>query len=77
MSVTNTLLDAIKNQREEGGKKRKFKGEFIDYLKLVEKNPVIVQTAHRRLYDTLISHGSERKVAKKENLRVNLSTISS
>jgi len=60
MSVTNTLLDAIKNQREEGGKKRKFKGEFIDYLKLVEKNPVIVQTAHRRLYDTLISHGSER-----------------
>jgi len=60
MSVTNSLLKAIQKQREKGAKKEKFKGTLVDYLKLVEKDPSIVKTAHRRLYDVITGKGIEK-----------------
>ncbi len=59
MSV-NTLLDAIKEQREEGSKKKKFEGTFSDYLEKVAKDPSVVKSAHRRLYDAIIEYGVEK-----------------
>jgi len=52
------LLDLITKQRNSK-KTKKFKGKFIDYLDLVLKNPGIVKTSHKRLYDALVDHGIE------------------
>tara|TARA_R110000824_G_scaffold60853_3_gene162322 strand:+ start:2475 stop:4406 length:1932 start_codon:yes stop_codon:yes gene_type:complete len=59
MSV-NKLIDAIKEQREEGSKKKKFKGTFRDYLELVSKDPSLVKSSHKRLCDAISKIGIEK-----------------
>ena len=59
MSV-NKLLNAIKKQREDGKKEVKFKGSFSEYLDLVSKDPSLVKSSHRRLYDAIVEKGVER-----------------
>jgi len=59
MSI-NSLLKVIKDQRKENSKKTKFSGTFSDYLSLVEKDPGLVTSAHRRLYEALVEDGVER-----------------
>lgn len=58
--TVNKLLDAIREQRQKGKSEKKFKGNFKQYLELVEKNPSIVKTAHRRLYEAITLHGVEK-----------------
>lgn len=53
------FLSIIEKQRKTKANKR-FSGSFLDYLGLVKDNPEIVQLAHRRLYDAVVSHGVER-----------------
>jgi serine protein kinase len=43
-------------------------GSFEDYLELVRKNPRIARTAHERLYDMIISYGSEEYVDNKKKV---------
>ena len=57
MTTKKELLAAIKKQRKENEKKTKFEGNFMDYVEMVQKNPGIVKTSHRRLYDALMSKG--------------------
>jgi len=59
MSVDN-LIKAIQKQRKEGDKKEKFSGNFSDYLDLVSKDPSLVMSSHRRLYDAIKKHGVEK-----------------
>ena len=59
MSVNN-LLKVIKKQRDDGEKKQKFSGTFVDYLKLVEKDPSIIKTSHKRLYESLMEDGCRK-----------------
>ncbi len=60
MSVRDELLKEISKQREENSKKLKFDGNFLDYVESVKKNPDIVKTAHKRLYDSIAEHGFEK-----------------
>jgi len=53
------FLKIIKDQRKNK-KKKKFSGNFLQYLELVKENPEIVKTSHSRLYDTISSHGISR-----------------
>jgi len=53
------FLSIIEKQRKTKADKR-FSGSFLDYLGLVKDNPEIVQLAHRRLYDAVVSHGVNR-----------------
>ena len=55
MSKEN-FLKIIEKQRNKS-KKPKFKGTFIDYLDIVSKDPSIVKWSHKRLYDSIVSHG--------------------
>ena len=59
MNKTKNLLNAIKEQRIDGKKKQKFSGLLPDYLELVEKDPDIVKTSHKRLYGAIVGHGVE------------------
>ena len=36
-----------------------WKGTFEDYLEIVKKNPNVTRTAFQRLYDMVLSYGSE------------------
>ena len=44
-------------KHQEKKKKDKFSGTLSDYLSLIENNSQIVKLSHKRLYDTLVSHG--------------------
>ena len=52
------LLDLITKQRNSK-KADKFEGSFLDYLDLVIKDPSLVKTSHKRLYDAIVDHGVE------------------
>ena len=47
-------------KHQEAKKVDKFKGTLGDYLSLLEKDPSITKLAHKRLYDTITSHGITR-----------------
>ena len=56
MSSKKSFLKLIESQRKKA-KKEKFRGNFLDFLDLVKKNPEIADSSHKKLYDTLIGHG--------------------
>ena len=60
MSVRDELLKEISKQRETNSKKKKFEGNFLDYVDLVKKNPQTVKTAHKRLHEAINDHGMEK-----------------
>ncbi|MBM3962079.1 MAG: serine protein kinase, partial [Planctomycetes bacterium] len=43
-------------------------GTFDQYLALVQQDPLILRTAHQRLYDMVLSHGVEEVDVDKEKL---------
>jgi serine protein kinase len=72
------FLNIIESQREEKCDE-KFEGTFLDYLEIVNDNPEIAKLSHKRLYDTITSHGitvmcdsnpRKRKLFDGDNVRV-------
>jgi len=57
-SIKKQLLQQIKAQREESSKTKKFSGNLMDYIEMVEKDPSVVKSAHKRLHDAIEEHGS-------------------
>ena len=60
MTVKTELLKAIREQRKGNGKKKKFRGSLMDYVELVQQNPELSKSSHKRLYDAIVKHGSEK-----------------
>ncbi len=56
MSITSKFLQGVRRHRETA-KQIKFKGCLEDYLKLLEKSPLIACLAHKRLYNQIMSYG--------------------
>jgi len=45
-------------------------GTFYEYLEICAQNPLVLRNAYQRLYDAVLSHGSEKyKLFKKECTR--------
>ena len=59
MDIKKDLLAAIEKQRVSSKSQKKFSGTFLDYVEYVQKNPDIIKTSHKRLYDVLSCHGIE------------------
>lgn len=57
MTIKKELLQAIKDQRISTKDKKKFEGTFIDYIELLQENPSLVKSSHKRLYQALVEHG--------------------
>ena len=57
---TDTDFLSIIEQQRSNKKTEKFKGTFLDYLKTLKEDPSVVKLAHRRLYDAVISYGTQR-----------------
>ena len=45
-----------------------WEGTFQQYLDLVQQNPLVLRTAHQRLYDMVLSHGVEEVEIDKEKV---------
>jgi len=58
MSTKVELLKQIQAAREVSSQKKKFSGTLMDYVELVEKDPSIVKSAHKRLFESITEHGS-------------------
>jgi serine protein kinase len=43
-------------------------GSFEDYLQIVQENPAVTRTAYQRLYDMILSYGSEEKIDNKKKI---------
>lgn len=54
------FLDAIaKSHEEKVYRAQHWEGSFADYLEIVRKDPLVARSAFQRLYDMILSHGSE------------------
>ena len=57
MSTKEELLKQIQAAREVSTSKKKFSGTLMDYIETVEKDPSIVKSSHKRLYESVVEHG--------------------
>lgn len=57
MSTKEELLKQIQAAREVSNAKKKFSGTLMDYIEKVEKDPSIVKSSHKRLYESIVEHG--------------------
>src|ERR1044071_1562993 len=61
------ILSAIANlQNPQECQELNWEGSFEDYLKLVQENPRVTRNAFQRIYDMIISHGTEEYVEHKK-----------
>lgn len=58
MSLKDTLLQQIQQNRTKSESDKKFSGTLMDYIDIVEKDPSVVKTSHQRLNDAITEHGS-------------------
>lgn len=68
-SETANLLSVIANVRHaENYKELHWEGSFEDYLRLVQESPRITRNAFQRMYDMILSHGTEEVVEHKKKI---------
>ncbi len=48
--------------------KKHWHGTFAEYLDIVRANPKVTRTAYQRVYDMILSHGTEETVVNKEKV---------
>ena len=62
------LIDARVDRRSF--QEHHWEGSFFDYLEIVQNKPAIIRNAYQRLFDAVLSHGSEKyRVFKKDVTR--------
>jgi serine protein kinase len=59
MSTKEQLLKQIQSARESASQNKKFSGNLMDYIDLVEQDPSIVKSSHKRLYEAIVERGVE------------------
>ncbi|NOX36945.1 MAG: serine protein kinase [Calditrichaeota bacterium] len=60
MAASSNVLDAIqKKYFDKEFKALNWSGTFEDYLEIVRKNPAVLRTSFQRLYDMIVSFGTE------------------
>jgi serine protein kinase len=60
MAESTDILELIKQSLDiKKFQEEHWEGSFQEYVKLIDQNPLILRTAHQRLYDMVLSHGVE------------------
>jgi serine protein kinase len=60
MTTANTILNTLRSRLDTSEYKRlHWEGSFADYLNTVLENPGVTRTAYQRLYDMILSHGTD------------------
>ena len=69
MSTGSALISLIASRQNlDDYQKKHWAGSFGEYLDIVQREPQVTRTAYQRIYDMIISHGTEEVVVNKEKL---------
>ena len=69
MSTGSDLITLIASRQNlDDYQKKHWTGSFGEYLDIVQRDPRVTRTAYQRIYDMIISHGTEEVVVNKEKL---------
>ncbi len=69
MSIGKAILGTLRQQQNLGDyKKKHWEGSFEEYLDIVREHPEVTRSAYQRLYDMILSHGTEESQEQKEKL---------
>ena len=76
MSEAGSLMKLVTNRLDqEKFRQQHWEGSFQDYLEIVAKNPLVARNAFQRVYDMVLSFGSEKYThLKQEVVRYNFFT---
>ena len=67
MSTGSDLIVLIASRQNlDDYQKKHWTGSFAEYLDIVQRDPKVTRTAYQRIYDMIISHGTEEVVVNKE-----------
>lgn len=66
--MSMNFKEFIETDREKSNT-QKFEGSFLEYLDIVKENPEVVNLAHKRIYEMIMSKGVE-ELKGEENPRV-------
>ncbi|MCI0697605.1 serine protein kinase [candidate division KSB1 bacterium] len=68
-SSNNSIISLIGNLQDvEGYRELHWEGGLAEYLNIVKENPKIARNAFQRIYDMILSYGTEEVVENKEKL---------
>jgi serine protein kinase len=69
MSTGKSILNALRQQLNLSDyRKKHWEGSFDEYLDIVREHPEVTRTAYQRLYDMILSHGTEIVYENKEKI---------
>ncbi len=69
MSIGKAILASLRQQLNLSDyRKTHWEGGFEEYLDIVREHPEVTRTAYQRLYDMIISHGTEEVFENKEKI---------
>jgi serine protein kinase len=69
MATGSELISLIASRQNlDDYQKKHWTGSFGEYLDIVERDPKVTRTAYQRLYDMIISHGTDEVVVNKDKL---------
>src|SRR5262245_24588696 len=69
MSKGKGILNAVRQQQNLNDyRKKHWEGSFDEYLDIVAENPECCRSAYQRLYDMILSHGTEDVYENKEKV---------
>ena len=69
MSTGMDLITLIAGRQNlDDFQKKHWTGSFAEYLNIVRQDPKVTRTAYQRLYDMIVSHGTDEVVVNKEKV---------
>jgi len=69
MSKGKGILNAVRQQQNLSDyRKKHWEGSFDEYLDTVAEHPEVCRSAYQRLYDMILSHGTEDTYENKEKV---------
>jgi len=69
MSTGKSILNAVRHELNLSEyRKKHWEGSFDEYLDIVHQHPEVTRSAYQRLYDMILSHGTETVYENKEKL---------
>jgi len=69
MSTGKAILATVRQHLNLSDyRKKHWEGTFSEYLDIVRERPEVTRTAYQRLYDMILSHGTEDEYANKEKI---------
>src|SRR5499427_6005416 len=69
MSTGKSVLGAIRQQLNLSDyRKKHWEGSLDEYLDIVREHPEVTRSAYQRLYDMILSHGTEEVYEQKEKV---------